>query len=49
MKILSWNIRGSGSSTKRRVVRSFWGSRFKSVLLPAVGKAGSILILWDVR
>ncbi|PON41702.1 Endonuclease/exonuclease/phosphatase [Parasponia andersonii] len=49
MKILSWNIRGSGSLTKRMAIRSIWGSRFKSwVLLPAVGRAGSIQILWDV-
>ena len=77
MKIFSWNIRGSGSSSKRRAVKeaickvdpdivvlqetkreevnrsfvgSIWRSRFKEwILLPAVGTAGGILIMWDVR
>ena len=77
MKILSWNIRGSGSSIKRRAIKkvickinpdlvvlqevkretidrafvaSIWRSRFKEwVFLPAVGRAGGILVLWDVR
>ena len=77
MKILTWNIRGSGSSDKRRIVKrllcrvnpdlvvlqevkrevadrqligSLWKSRFKEwLLLPSVGRAGGILIIWDVR
>ena len=77
MKILSWNIRGSGSSSKRRAIRqaickanldivvlqetkreevsrsfvgSIWRSRFKEwLVLPAVGTAGGILVMWDVR
>ena len=77
MKILFWNIRGSGSSSKRRAIReaickanpdtvvlqeikkeevsrsfvgSIWRSRFKEwLVLPAVGTAGGILVIWDVR
>ena len=77
MKILSWNIRGSGSPSKRRAIKeiickadpdivvlqetkreeinrsfvgSIWRSRFKEwLVLPAIGSAGGILILWDVR
>ena len=77
MKILSWNIRGSGSSSKRRAIKqvlckvnpdivvlqelkreevsrtfvgSLWRSRFKEwLVLPALGTAGGILIMWDVR
>ena len=77
MKIFSWNIRGSGSSSKRRAIKktickanpdivvlqetkkeevnrslvgSLWRSRFKEwLVLPAVGSAGGILIMWDVR
>ena len=77
MKILSWNIRGNGSSSKRRAIReaickanpdivvlqetkreevsrsfvgSIWRSRFKEwLVLPAVGTAGGILVMWDVR
>ena len=76
-KILSWNIRGSGSSSKRRAIRqaickanldivvlqetkweevsrsfvgSIWRSRFKEwLVLPAVGIAGGLLVMWDVR
>ena len=77
MKILTWNIRGNGSSDKRRSIKrllcrvnpdlvvlqevkrevvdrqligSLWKSRFKEwVLLPEVGRAGGILVMWDVR
>ena len=77
MKIITWNIRGSGSVDKcrsikrllcrvnpdvvvlqevkkdvanRKLIGSLWKSRFKQwVLLPAVGKAGGILVIWDVR
>ena len=77
MKILSWNIRGGGSSLKRRAIKetickanpdiivlqetkreevsksfvgSIWRSRFKEwIVLPAIGTAGGILIMWDVR
>ena len=77
MKILSWNIRGSGSPSKRRAIKeaickanpdivvlqetkreevtrscvgSILRSRFKEwLVLPAVGTAGGILVMWDVR
>jgi len=77
MKILSWNIRGSRSSDKRRAIKaligkespdlvvlqevkresvnrgfigSIWSSRFKEwILLPAIGKAGGLLVVWDSR
>ena len=77
MKIFSWNIRGSGSPSKRRAIKeaicnsnpnvvmlqeikrenvnrsfvgSVWRSRFKGwLILPAIGTAGGILIMWDVR
>ena len=77
MKILSWNIRGNGSSIKRRAIKnvickinpdlvvlqevkrklinrafvaSIWRSRFKEwVVLPAIGRSGGLLIIWDVR
>ena len=77
MKIFSWNIRGSGSPSKRRAIKeaicnsdpnivvlqeikreevnrsfvgSLWRSRFKElIVLPAIGSAGGILIMWDVR
>ena len=76
MKIITWNIRGSGSADKRSIKRllcrvnpdlvvlqevkrevadkqligSLWKSRFKEwVLLPTIGSAGGILVIWDVR
>ena len=77
MKIFSWNIRGSGSPSKRRAIKeaickanpdiivlqetkreevnrtfvgSIWRSRFKEwLVLSAIGSAGGILIMWDVR
>ena len=77
MKIFSWNIRGSGSASKRRAIKeaigkanpdivvlqeikreevgrsfvgSLWRSRFKEwIVLPAIGSAGGILVMWDVR
>ena len=77
MKILSWNIRGSGSQNKRRAIKkticrinpdlvvlqevktevidrgfvaSIWSSRFKEwVVLPAIGRSGGIVVIWDVR
>ena len=77
MKILSWNIRDSRSSSKRRAIKetickvnpdivvlqeikreevsrnlvgSLWRSRFKEwLVLLAVGTAGGILLMWDVR
>ena len=77
MKIITWNIRGSGSSEKRRIIKrllcrvnpdlvvlqevkkevvdrqligNLWKSRFKEwLLLPSVGRAGGILVIWDVR
>ena len=34
----------------RHLIGSIWKSRFKEwVLLPAIGSAGGILIIWDVR
>ncbi|POO01038.1 AP endonuclease 1, binding site, partial [Trema orientale] len=77
MKVFSWNIRGSGSTTKRRAIEevickanpdivvlqetkkevvdkrlvgSIWRSCFKDwITLPSIGRAGVILIVWDVR
>ena len=34
----------------RSLVKSIWRSRFKELLVfPAIGSAGGILIMWDVR
>ena len=34
----------------RQLIGSLWRSRFKEwVLLPAIGRAGGILVIWDVR
>ena len=34
----------------RQLIGSLWKSRFKEwLLLPAVGRAGEILVIWDVR
>lgn len=77
MKILSWNVRGTGHPDKRRGIKSLvckinldlliiqelkkskvdrnfigsiWSSRFKEwVILPSVGSAGGIAIIWDAR
>ena len=77
MKILSWNIKGSGSPIKKKAIKkvickiepdlvvlqevkrevidrafvaSIWRSRFKEwVVLPALGRSGGILVMWDVR
>ncbi|XP_073021415.1 uncharacterized protein [Primulina eburnea] len=75
MKVVSWNIGGSGSATRRGLIRavlakekpelivlqeikrevvdrrfiaSLWKSRFVEwVTLPAVGRSGGILVMWD--
>ena len=77
MKIFSWNIRRSGSPSKRKAIKevickanpdivvlqetkreevnrsfvgSIWRSKFKEwIVLQAIGTAGAILIMWDVR
>uniref|UniRef100_A0A803P8A0 Reverse transcriptase domain-containing protein n=1 Tax=Cannabis sativa TaxID=3483 RepID=A0A803P8A0_CANSA len=77
MKILTWNIRGSGDKGKRaaikatickanpdmvilqevkratvdrRFIGSIWRSRFKAwILLPAIGRSGGTLLIWDTR
>ena len=76
MKIVSWNVRGTGHPDKRRGIKSLvckinpdilvlletkrskidrrfvgsvWSSRFKEWVLPSIGAAGGIVIIWDSR